>query len=112
MAAKIAKMSEEEQEQEQESYSYRREYKLKIFLYNLKNKLMDEAESGYWLTIVSLAEFSYIYICIYIYMYISFNMYGVWTRFGTCNYNGTMRKLTDVVYIVFIWFKRRYSQVT
>ena len=53
---------------------------------------MDYAESGYWLTIVSLAEFSYIYI--YIYMYISFNMYGVSSHFGTCKYNGTMRKWT------------------
>ena len=32
---------------------------------------MDYAESGYWLKIVSLAEFLYIYI------FISFNMYGV-----------------------------------
>ena len=51
---------------------------MKIFLDNLKTSLMDYAESGYWLKIVSLAEFLYIYI--YIYMYISFNMYGVRTR--------------------------------
>ena len=37
---------------------------------------MDYAESGYWLKIVSLAEFLYIYIDVYI----SFNMYGVRTR--------------------------------